>query len=281
MIEQQIPVPILYCMGEIKHSLSKSNPQSPQSVTTVKSNDETSNVSTSSVKFDGYLRDNLHLASQSKVRCDSMTQSSILRNKPLVIFIGSSQVNGKSSMLEKLYQKQTFNIRNSEKTNPLHETSVDLIFLPQRQMVNYHILDVHGPIDDSCFNLCSNNNNNNNNNKNNKNNNDGISKIDSLVGLSSLCQVIILEITQGQLKASTKKKTKKKQKKNAKKKTKKQTEKQTELENFLTNPKVPKTKFTIETVVCEEKALDLVNFYKRVQVELFYFCLQFFFFFLL
>ena len=240
MIEQQIPVPILYCMGEIKH-------ESSQSVVIVESNEETpqENMTPDSrIKFDGYLRDNLHLASQSKVRCDNMTQSSILRNKPLIMFVGSSQVNGKSSMLEKLYQQQTFNIRNSKKTNPLHETSVDLIFLPQRQKVNYHILDVHGSIDDSCFNLCSSNNNGNNNNDNDdKNkNNDGISKMDCLVGLSSLCQVIILEITQGQLKTSTK------------------------MKNFLTKRKVPKTKFTIETVVHAKNGLDVVKFYKKIQV---------------
>ena len=254
MIEQQIPVPILYCMGEVVME-----EQIVSGQVLVESSHINSNNSNVTIDFDGYLRDNLHLASQSKVRCDTMTQSAVLRNKPLIMFVGSSQVKGKSSMLEKLYIKQEFNTVGDNKSNPLHETSVDLIFLPQRQQVDYHILDVHGSINDSRFSLCSKNefeNNESNRNKNNdtkhnsknhKNNNNNsdynsISKMDCLVGLSSLCQVIIIEITQSQLKSSPK------------------------MKNFLTKRKIPKTKFQMENVISGKTARDVLDFYQRIQV---------------
>ena len=211
MIEQQIPVPILCCMGEIKHNGDANGGNS--------------------IEFSGYLRDNLHLASQSKVRCDNKTQSTILRNKPLVLFVGSSQVKGKSSILEKLYPNQQFNVCNN-KSNPLHNTSVDLVFLPQRHNVNYHLLDVHGAINDSYFSLCSNNGAS------------SVSKMDCLVGLSSLCQVVVVQITMSQLAKSPK------------------------MKKFLNNGKIPKTKFTMDKVVSGKTAADAVYFQKRIQVKL-------------
>ena len=254
MIEQQIPVPILYCMCEVVMKQSITDAQ----LFTTPGGDTNSSSSTAgtSIQFDGYLRDNLHLASQSKVRCDTMTQSAVLRNKPLIMFVGSLQVKGKSSMLGKLYKKQSFNTVEKNKPNPLHETSVDLIYLSQRQNVNYHVLDVHGAINDSRFGLCSTNNNNDNNDNNNgtnhnsNNNDNGTSKMDCLVGLSSLCQVIIIEITQSQLKSGPK------------------------MKNFLTKRKIPKTKFQMENVISGKTASDALNFYQRIIVKHFVFIMH-------
>ena len=159
-----MPIPILYCMNEVYYS------------------NETDNI-----EMDYYLRDNLHLSSQSKVRSDDFSQSTISRNKPLVMFVGSNKVQGKSTLLSKMYPNQTFSIfENSNKSNPLHESSVDIIYLSDRLECNYHILDVHGKLDNPYFMKCTNNE---------------ASRLECIVNLASLCHCIVLEITRDEIPA--------------------------------------------------------------------------------
>ena len=101
--------------------------------------------------IDGYLRDNSHLSSQSTLRRDGMSQTSTSRNRHLIMFIGSDKVNGKTPMLKKLFSNQQFNVCENEKATPLHKSSVDLVYLSDLNNVNYHILDVHGKINNSYY----------------------------------------------------------------------------------------------------------------------------------
>ena len=179
------------------------------------------------VLVDGYLRDNLHLSSQSKVRSDGMSQTSTSRNKPLILFVGSEQVSGKTTMLTKLYPNQQFNTCDGKRT-PLHDTSIDLIYLSDLQKVNYHILDVHGKINDPYYDYCT---------KNLAN------RTDCLFSLASLCHCVLLEITQKQLRNSKK------------------------VKNFLQKNKQPKEKFTVESLVSEKNARDIISFYQRIRVK--------------
>ena len=212
-----MPLPILYCMSEIV--FSKNAPLYVQ----------------------GYLRDNLHLASQSKVRSDGMSQTSVSRSKPLIMFIGSSQVQGKTTMLSKLYQsaekEEMFNVCK-KKSNPIHKTSIDLIYLPDLFELNYHILDVHGNINDPYYNYCTNNK---------------ASRLNCLLGLSSLCHGVIIEITEKQTKIHNKKGKNK-------------------LKTFVTTGKKPKDaefKFTFDTIVNKNKAEDAVSLYDQIKVTFF------------
>ena len=60
-MEQRLAMPILYCMSEM----------------IVKKNKNSNN----NTIIDGYLRDNLHLSSQSKLRRDGMSQTSKSKHK--------------------------------------------------------------------------------------------------------------------------------------------------------------------------------------------------------
>ena len=188
------------------------------------------NANNNNVITDGYLRDNLHLASQSKLRRDGMSQSSTSRNKPLIMFIGSDKVNGKTTMLNKLFPSQQFYICQNEKATPLHKSSVDLVYLSDLNNVNYHILDVHGKINNPYYEYCTKNFGN---------------RLDCLVSLSTLCDCVILEITQKQLR-----KTKK-------------------VKNFLQKHEKPKDKFTIGSLVSDKYASDIISLYKRIQVTVY------------
>ena len=185
------------------------------------------NMKSKTVDCHGYLRDNLHLSSQSKVRSDSMSQTSVTRNKPLIMFVGSSQVKGKSTVLSKLYKNESFNICQN-KTNPIHLTSVDLVYLSEKQKVNYHILDVHGKINNPYFQYCTNNQ---------------ASRMDCLVSLSSLCHCVVVEITEEQLRKSGK------------------------VRKFLGEYKEPKEKFTIVSLISDKKAKDVALFHEKIQVS--------------
>ena len=178
------------------------------------------------IDSNNYLRDNLHLASQSKVRSDSMSQTSVSRGKPLIMFSGSSEVKGKTTMLSKLFTNESFNICSS-KSNPIHKTSVDLVYLSSKQNVNYHILDIHGKINNPYYQYCT---------------NTRASRMDCLVSLSSLCHCVVIQITQNQLRGSSK------------------------VKKFLNNFKKPKEKFTIESLI-SNKAKDVTLFYQKIKVS--------------
>ena len=154
-VEQHIPIPISYAMMEIK---------------TIERD----------ISLDYYLRDILHLASQSKLISDGMTSNTVERDYPLVMFVGSNNVKqGKSTMLNDMYENMVnFNAIKHNKT-PLHSTSVDLIYLPKDCNAKYHILDVHGQIKDPFFMQCVGNN---------------VSRVDILGRLAKLCRCIVLQI---------------------------------------------------------------------------------------
>ena len=183
-IEQQIPIPILYPMCNIH--VTKSN---------------------SSVNVNYYLRDTLHLASQSKLMNDVKCQTHISRNKPLIMFIGSDKVNGKSSLLEKVFKNENFNVFGDNEidfgTEPsvLHKNSVDLIYLKDQSQCNFHILDVHGSINDPFFQYCS---------KKENEKMAGMSRMGSLVGLASLCHCVVIQIDRSQLTSNVEAKRRKK-----------------------------------------------------------------------
>ena len=185
-IEQQIPIPIQYCMMQVNYESNCGNNDEP---------------SVGVIEYDSYIRDIIHLASQSKLLSDGMStsQTSGDRDKPLVMFIGSNNVNGKSSMLAQLFDingkenNDLFNVSpNSDKlkSTPLHNTSVDLVYLARSYQVNYHILDVHGKMNDKLFNACT---------------NYKLTRIDALSRLVSLtCHCLVVEITIKDLSSSKK-----------------------------------------------------------------------------
>ena len=175
-IEQRIPIPILYVMGQINCARDNNN-----------INNNNSNDLLIEAQF--YLRDNLYLASQSKFICDGMNQTAIERDLPLVMFLGSNNVQNKSSLLQEIYGK-FFNVVKHNRT-PLHSTSVDLIYLPKYIECNYHILDVHGCINDTFFNYC------------------GCSRIKSLILLAKLCHCVVIQIDSSELSSKFVKKCKK------------------------------------------------------------------------
>ena len=204
MVEQNFAVPILYCMNEVSYDKDKNY-----------------------FEVNGYIRDNLHTASQAKVRSDSMSQGIVSRNKPLVMFLGSNETKGKTTMLNSLYQRQKFSIFGKQ-SNPLHKTSVDLIYILDRNEKDYHVLDVHGSVNDLYFNYCSNNK---------------TSRMNCLVSLSSLCHCIVIQITQNQLSDKP------------------------SVQNFLTKGTKPKKGFKFEKLVSGSKAPEIVKLYKMLQVE--------------
>ena len=197
-IEQHIPIPILYPMCTIYYNNNNNNGNNNgnnnDSVTT------SANVNIIDndiyVNIDWYLRDMLHFASQSKLLHDIKSSMKHNRNKPLVMFVGSKNVRGKSTMLSKLYENGIFNMNND---TPLHKNSVDLIFLQENKdtMANYHILDVHGTIDSPFFNDCGIN----------------VSRMSALINLASLCHCIIVEIDKSELTSKSIKTNSKQQRK--------------------------------------------------------------------
>ena len=209
-IAQNIPIPIIYPMCKItacrvvsndknidKHNDNNSK-NKPDNDSNRKLEMKDSNVDNNETTFsiDYYLRDILDLASKSKLINDVKSQINSKRNQPLIMFIGSDLVNGKSTMLSTIYPKyKNFNVNNSHDNinnkTPLHSSSVDLIFLDQFDC-NYHILDVHGNINDPLFKHCSCGNNE-------INDSGGIDRIDSLVYLASYCHCVVIQIHQSQL----------------------------------------------------------------------------------
>ena len=175
-IEQQIPIPVLYCMSEVKVGQIKSKTKSK---TKTKTKGEKHELG---VDIDSYVRDTLHLSSQSKLIRDGMCQTELSRNKGLILFVGSNQVKGKSSMLKRIFDNVTFNV--CEKATPLHDTSVDVIYLPDQYECNYHILDVHGRINDPYFNNCNPN---------------CSSRMDYIASLASLAHCVVIQINISQL----------------------------------------------------------------------------------
>ena len=158
MIEQQVPIPILYTMGEL--TTGANNNRNP-------------------IEFKSYVRDNFHLASQSKLINDSMNQTESNRNLPLILFVGSDNVSGKSSMLKRLFKDQHFN--TPDKSNPLHKSSIDLVYLPaERLEVNYHVIDVHGGMFDPLFDSSTNGNN--------------FTRFDAVGQLASLTRAVVLQV---------------------------------------------------------------------------------------
>eukprot|EP01084_Bolivina_argentea_P153966 268430_1 len=170
IIEQQIPIPINYVMASIE---------------TIWSDTANSDNKYCCNKF--YCRDIMYLASQSKVLCDGMSQTEILRDRPLIMFIGSSNTEGKSTLLMNLFDKQRFNILESK--NIVHNTSIDLVYLPERHEANYHIIDVHGVINDTLFHKAT---------------NFTVNRINLLTYLASLCHVVVFQITESELNKSMK-----------------------------------------------------------------------------
>ena len=186
-IGQKTPIAILYPMCKISHLRHTSYAPSTESNNNRDNSNVVSNVSHSTnsnnnkiIQTDWYLRDILQLASKSKLTEDISSQIKTNRNRPLVMFVGSDMVNGKSYMLSEMYPNQHFNTfckqRNDNQITPLHKNSVDLIFSND---TNYHILDVHGSINDPLFEYCS---------RLGKNENKrGINRMDALAMVASLC----------------------------------------------------------------------------------------------
>ena len=203
-IEQRIPIPVLYAMGQVRTVATQTSAQVALQLEVItpgaeikekekeKEVKQDANNSIINVKPQFYVRDILHLASQGKIICDNMNQSDIGHNLPLVMFIGSNNVKYKSTLLTQIYGK-LFNIVEYNRT-PLHSTSVDLIYLPKYCKTNYHILDVHGQIDNPFFRYCT---------------NDGMSRIEALVKLAQICHCVVLQIDSSELSTKFVKKCKK------------------------------------------------------------------------
>lgn len=139
-----------------------------------------------------YLRDNLHIASQSKLLSDGMSQTEVSRDQPLIMFVGSGKVKGKSSMLNRMYPNQRFNIfDNNGKGNALHSTMVDLIYMADYLDLGFHILDVHGKLLDPFFPLCT---------------KSKITRINALMALASLTHGIVIQIHKDELSSKLSKK---------------------------------------------------------------------------
>eukprot|EP01084_Bolivina_argentea_P007520 14103_1 len=85
-------------------------------------------------------------------------------------------------MLMNLYDTQKFNVL--QKKNSIHNSSIDIVFLPDRHKVNYHIIDVHGKIIDPLFYQCT---------------NGKFSRMNLLTKLASLCHIIVFEINENEL----------------------------------------------------------------------------------
>ena len=74
---------------------------------------------------------------------DSKSQTNISRNKPLIMFLGSNQVKGKSTMLQRLFENQKFNVMDNNDidfgTSPtiLHNNSVDLVYLNENVIIMF------------------------------------------------------------------------------------------------------------------------------------------------
>ena len=179
-----------------------------------------------------YLRDNLHLSSQSKVRSDYLSQSTISRNKPLIMFLGSDSVCGKSTLLKKMYDNQIFNIfENVNKSNPLHLTSIDIIYLSDRLECNYHILDIHGKINNPYFIKCSNYKSN---------------RLNCIINLASLSHCIVMQITRNEIK------------------------KINQLQEWLLSGKRPPKPLTLNSLIDGKKAINIKKFYKQLKVKFFF-----------
>ena len=186
-IEQRIPIPILYPMVQATTiTTSKIN---------IDNKNNKDNYNKCMVTPDCYMRDILHLTSQSKVISDGMNQTSIGRDCPLVMFLGSNEVKGKSSFLKEMFDPTdlslSFNITSHSGLTPLHLSSVDLIHLPKQYETNYHILDVHGRINDPLISKCTNNK---------------MTRLDLLVSLAFLCHCIVIQINKSEFRSKSLKK---------------------------------------------------------------------------
>ena len=222
-IELQIPIPILYPMCNINVNLGdfeqklipNENPLTSTGAATmittpanntadkpdldISTPNETS-TNTYDVNVDYYIRDTLHLASCSKLMNDSKSQTNISRNKPLIMFVGSDEVIGKSTMLQHLFEGQKFNafsgeneIDSGSEATVLHNNSVDLVYLKDSHNCNYHILDVHGSINDPFFEHCS------RAQSGNKSEGESMSRMSALLALASLCDCVVIQIHKSQL----------------------------------------------------------------------------------
>ncbi|ETO00436.1 hypothetical protein RFI_37008, partial [Reticulomyxa filosa] len=149
-VEQLIPIPIIYNMIEIGRQQN----------------------------IHCFTRDIFKLASHAKMLSDGISQTEISRNRPLVMFVGSDKCKGKSTLLMQLFEEQPFNVGAQQVKNTLHSSCVDLIFLGEKHKCNYHVIDVHGKLNDPFFLHCTNNK---------------ISKIDAIVRLAKFCHCIVLQ----------------------------------------------------------------------------------------
>ncbi|ETO36475.1 hypothetical protein RFI_00586, partial [Reticulomyxa filosa] len=102
------------------------------------------------------------------------------------MFVGSDKCKGKSTLLMQLFEEQPFNVGAQQMKNTLHSSCVDLIFLGEKHKCNYHVIDVHGKLNDPFFLHCTNNK---------------ISKIDAIVRLAKFCHCIVLQVTKTQFQA--------------------------------------------------------------------------------
>ncbi|ETO11543.1 hypothetical protein RFI_25833, partial [Reticulomyxa filosa] len=135
-----------------------------------------------SSKFNLFLHSSfsffLRLASHAKMLSDGMSQTEISRNRALVMFIGSNRCEGKSTFLTKLFKTQPFNTCDKKVKNPLHNSSIDIIYLGELHQCSYHILDVHGKITDPFFSPKS------------------MSRTDVVVQLAKLCHCVVIQVTK-------------------------------------------------------------------------------------